>query len=281
MMMRDTVSVLLLATRKKFAHAGLEPAGIDARSLMQAATGLSHEQIVAEPDFRLSAEAIAKFSALVQRRLAEEPISRILGRREFYGREFQVSPAVLDPRGDTEALIELVLSLPMKQGRLLDMGTGSGAIVVTLLAELPNFTGLAVDVSLDALHVAKLNALSNGVSERLHFHHGSWFEKLSDQFDLIVSNPPYICHGDIAGLGREVKDYDPHLALDGGADGLFAYRVIAGGAARFLTAGGRVVVEIGAGQGPEVKDIFAASHFSFVAQKIDLGGHLRAIVFGL
>jgi release factor glutamine methyltransferase len=281
MKMRDTIAAALMAARKALVAADMEPAAIDARLLMQAATELSHEEIVAAPESLLTEEASQKFSAFLTRRLADEPVSRILATREFYGRSFEVTPAVLDPRADTEALIGLALELVKKpHGRLLDIGTGSGVIAVTLLAELPGFTGVAVDVSPDALHVARKNALANGVSGRLQFHHGSWFNGLTEKFDLIVSNPPYIPHDDIVGLGNEVKDYDPHLALDGGADGLYAYRAIAAGAAARLFDTGLIIVEIGAGQGPDVTAIFIRHGFKLTGRRVDLGGHLRALAFG-
>lgn len=280
MKMRETITSQILAARQALVAADIDGSALDARLLMQTAAGLSHEDLVASPDAELSEEAAQKFMVFLNRRLAHEPISRILGSREFYGREFLVTPAVLDPRGDTEALIELVLALPRPpQGRLIDIGTGSGAIAVTLLAEMANFTGVAVDLSADALHVAKTNALANGVSGRLQFHQGSWFAGIAEKFDLIVSNPPYIPHEAIAGLGAEVKNYDPHLALDGGADGLFAYRAIAADAKTQLVENGVIAVEIGAGQGPDVTAIFASNGFEPLGQRIDLGGHLRALTF--
>jgi release factor glutamine methyltransferase len=280
MKMRETIAARLLTARKALVAADIEPAALDARLLMQAATGLSHEEIVADPETALTESAAHLFSEYLQRRLAEEPVSRILGRREFYGRAFEVSPAVLDPRADTEALIELTLEITTsKQGRLLDVGTGSGAIAVTLLAELPGFEGVALDVSKDALNIARKNALANGVSGRLHFHHGSWFDGITDKFDLIVSNPPYIPHGEISHLGLEVKNFDPHLALDGGADGLFAYRALAAGSGACLCASGSIVLEIGAGQGPGVSAIFETRGFKRVAERHDLGGHLRTLAF--
>ncbi len=278
--MRETLATQLQAARKAFMAVDLEPAGLDARLLLQAATGLSHEELVASPEAEMSPEQSKIFAGFVARRLLEEPVSRILGTREFYGRNFEVTPAVLDPRADTESLIELVLELgTAPQGRLLDIGTGSGAIAITLLCEIAGATGMAVDLSADALHVARKNALANGVSGRLHFHLGSWFAGLAEKFDLIVSNPPYIPHGEIAGLGDEVKNFDPHLALDGGADGLFAYRALAAGAAEHLNPKGTLVVEIGAGQEADVTAIFEGHGFQGCGKRKDLGGHVRALAF--
>lgn len=280
--MSESISALLNAARKALYEADIELSALDTRLLLQAASGLSHAEIVAEPEMLLSPKQEVVFKDFVRRRLAHEPVSRILGLREFYGRSFHVTPAVLDPRADTETLIELALELVSdRAGRMLDIGTGSGAIAVTLLAERPQLSGMAVDLSVDALHVAKQNALANGVSGRLQFHHGAWFTGLAEKFDLIVSNPPYIPHGDIAGLSVEVKDHDPHLALDGGPDGLFAYRAIATGAAPFLNPKGLVIVEIGAGQAEDVGLIFAQHGFQSAGQKRDLGGHMRALAFRL
>ena len=280
--MSESISTLLNAARKALYEADIELSALDTRLLLQAACGLSHEEIVAEPGMLLSPKQEVVFKDFVRRRLAHEPVSRILGSREFYGRFFHVTPAVLDPRADTETLIELALELVSDQvSRMLDIGTGSGAIAVTLLAERPQLSGMAVDLSVDALHVAKQNALANGVSGRLQFHHGAWFTGLVEKFDLIVSNPPYIPHGDIAGLSVEVKDHDPHLALDGGPDGLFAYRAIASGAASFLNRKALMIVEIGAGQAEDVGAIFAQHGFHSAGQKRDLGGHMRALAFRL
>ncbi len=309
--MPDTIANVLAAARKALIAADIDGSALDARVLLQTASGLLHEDIIAAPEMVLDAATLEKFSNFIKRRLAHEPVSRILGSREFFGREFMVTPAVLDPRADTESLIELILErfpytvIPAKAGtqlssdvnlaqrdsrfrgkdglgggRILDIGTGSGAILITLLAERPAFDGVAVDISPEALHVAKVNGLANGVSGRLHLHQGSWFNGLDGTFDLIVSNPPYIPHGDIAGLEVDVKDYDPHLALDGGADGLFAYRAIAADAGLFLAVNGEIAVEIGAGQQTEVTSIFAAKGFSLLATRKDLGGHVRALIFG-
>ena len=170
-MKTETVAALLQQARKALFDADIELSALDARLLMQAATQLSHEAIIAEPDFALNHHQVLRFKTFIDRRLAHEPVSRILGVREFYGRNFQVTKAVLDPRADTETLIELALELIGDDfDTLLDIGTGSGAIAVTLLAERPRLMGIAVDISEDALHVAKQNALANGVSGRLTFH---------------------------------------------------------------------------------------------------------------
>lgn len=277
----ETVAALLREARKTLHDADVDLSALDARLLLQAAAELSHEAIIVEPEIVLSNIQISQFKNFINRRMAHEPVSRILGLREFYGRPFQITKAVLDPRADTETLIELALELMSDSfHEVLDIGTGSGAIAVSLLAERTQLTGIAVDLSEDALHVAKQNALANGVSGRLRFHQGSWFEGLTQKFDLIVSNPPYIPHRSIVELESEVKDHDPHLALDGGYDGLFAYRAIAAGATPHLNDQGLIILEIGAGQGEDVKAIFVAHGFRLIQQKRDLGGHLRALAFG-
>ncbi len=208
-------------------------------------------------------------------------MSRIIGAREFYGRRFRVTPAVLDPRPDTETLVEAALKRMPPSARVLDLGTGSGAIIVTLLAERSDATGLATDISSEALAVARENAAALGVAERLTFLEAPWFDGIGERFDLIVSNPPYIPRADIAALSADVRNFDPLLALVGGSDGLDPYRAIAAGAAARLKPGGTVAVEIGAGQADSVEGIFAASGFRQLGRHRDLGGHIRCLEFGL
>ena len=281
--MSDTVASLIRRAAKQLSLRGIETAALDARLLLQASAQLNHSDVVAEPDLILAPETVAKFWVLMERRSALEPVSRILAAREFYGREFQVTPAVLDPRADTEVLIEAALPLGKGKGsfRILDLGTGSGAIAVTLLAELPHATGVATDISEAALAVANSNAEMLGVSDRLRFIHANWFDGLDGQFDLIVSNPPYILADDIAGLSPDVRDFDPHSALDGGVDGLMAYRQIAAGASGFLALQAPVLVEIGAGQEPDVQRLFETNGFVLNRRHPDLGGHIRCLRFNL
>jgi release factor glutamine methyltransferase len=265
--------------RRKLSAVGIETAALDARLLLQAATGLRHEELIAEPERVLGAAATQSLQSLVRRRLAHEPVSRILGWREFYGRRFQVTPSVLDPRPDTETLVQEAL-LHMRFGaRVLDLGTGSGAIIVTLLAECAGATGTATDISLAALAVAEENAIKHGVAERLRLVHCNWFAAVSGSFDLIVSNPPYIPFSTIAGLPLEVRGFDPVKSLDGGPDGLEAYRRIASGAAAHLSPGARVIVEIGAGMAEPVGAIFARAGFGWAASTPDLGGRQRCLSF--
>jgi release factor glutamine methyltransferase len=278
----ETLAALLQEARKTLFDADIELSALDARLLLQAASGLTHEELIAEPNMVLAADKIAKFKNFIARRLSHEPMTRILGEREFYGRPFQVSPAVLDPRADTETIIELTLQLmDSEPKRIIDLGTGSGAIAVTLLAERHNWSGVAVDLSAEALEIAWANANSLGVAQRLSVHNAAWFDGITEKFDLIVSNPPYIPHLEVFELSLEVQNFDPHMALDGGGDGLEAYRAIAASAADHLSSSGLVILEIGAGQSADVTQIFVAQGFELTDQKTDLGGHVRALAFTL
>ena len=276
-----TAEVLLRQARRKLDAVGVATPTLDARLLLQAAAGVSHEHLIAEPDQQISAAQSEVYAAYIGRRAAHEPVSRILGKRAFYGREFMVSPAVLDPRADTETLIEVCLKLMAqdKPCRVLDLGTGSGAIMLTLLAERRLASGVAVDVSADALLVAKANAAALGVAGRCGFVEGEWFSEVAGEFDLIVSNPPYIARHEIAALDADVREHDPLLALDGGEDGLQAYVAIAAGAPPHLAREGQVIVEIGAGQQAEVARIFATAGFRLIEPAKDLAGHVRALRF--
>ena len=279
--MSDTRRGLLRQASERLAAGGIETAALDARLLFQAASGLRHEDIVAEPDLIVPSDVAARFSVLTQRRCKFEPVSRILGNREFYGRSFRVTPDVLDPRADTETLIGAALGLVKGKGRLriLDLGTGSGAIAVTLLAELPEATAVASDLSATALQVAKGNAEALGVASRASFVQANWFEEIGGKFDLIVSNPPYIPLGDIAGLAPDVREFDPPRALDGGPDGLEAYRRLANGAGGHLAPKGHIILEIGAGQENAVNELFKGQGFDRESRHFDLSGHVRCLVF--
>jgi release factor glutamine methyltransferase len=275
----ETARTLIGEARRAFEAVGIETAALDARILLQHAAQLAHEEIAANPDRAIAAAKVKRFRELVARRAAREPVSRILGEREFHGRSFEVTQAVLDPRPDTETLIDAALARRPGPKRLLDLGTGSGAIIVTLLAEWPEATGIATDLSAAALEVAERNAGRHKVNERVRFVHGNWFEGVDGQFDLILSNPPYIPSGEIAGLAADVRCFDPLRALDGGPDGLEAFRRIAAGAGRHLAPGGAVLMEIGAGQNAEVEAIFQAAGLSCQETARDLSGHIRCLTF--
>lgn len=276
----DRLESLLSAAGARLKAAGADTPVLDARLLLQAAAGMTREELILGPDRALTAEELARYESFIARRERHEPVSRILGEREFYGRPFRVTPATLDPRPDTETLIDAALPLMPQGARILDLGTGTGAIAVTLLAERPDASGAATDLSPEALGVAQANAEANGVAQRLTLAQGSWFEPVSGLFDMILSNPPYIPEAEIEGLSADVRNFDPRLALLGGNDGLDPYRAIASRSAAHLAEGGHVLVEIGAGQAEDVTAIFAARGFVSQGQYRDLGGHVRCLAFG-
>jgi release factor glutamine methyltransferase len=272
---------LLVAAQRALEEKNNATPALDARLLLQHAASLSREALIADPDREIPIAAARRFHDFLSRRLAGEPVSRILGYREFYGRRFKVTPATLDPRPDTETLIEAALSfMPIDQAcRIVDLGTGTGAIGVTLLAERPKASAVMTDISADALASARENATLYGVEGRSSFIEGSWFTGIGGRFDLILSNPPYIPSAILKSLSPEVRDFDPGSALDGGPDGLDPYREIAAAAPAFLAPQGRVIVEIGEGQAPEIEGIFQAQGFLPDGRWSDLAGHTRCLGF--
>jgi release factor glutamine methyltransferase len=265
--------------------AGIAEAEREARLFIQLATKLTPERLLMEEARLLTAQEGRVLDEALKRRLAHEPLSRIQGERAFYGRIFKVTPAVLDPRPETETLVELVLEWADATGgrqrplSLIDVGTGSGCILITLLAEMPRAQGLGTDVSREALDVARANAVLNGVAGRARFMEASTLDGVTETFDVLVSNPPYIPSGEIAGLDPGVRDFDPRLALDGGPDGLAVYRDIAAGAGTLVPAG-LMAVEVGAGQAADVAAIFTKAVENRAGQpamRRDLGGHTRCV----
>jgi release factor glutamine methyltransferase len=218
----------------------------------------------------------------VARRLAGEPVSRIIGIREFYGRSFRIDASTLDPRPDTETLVEAALGLVDREAPLdiLDLGTGSGCILVTLLAELPRASGAGVDVSLPALERAQANAQVHGIGDRARFIAGDWLEAVEGSFDLVVANPPYLSAADMAALSPEVRDHDPRAALDGGPDGLSAYRRIVPGLRKALRPGGFALFEVGPDQAEAVSRLLAEAGLDMgEGQHLwrDLAGRTRVV----
>lgn len=267
--------------------AGIPGAPRDARVLTAAATSRRAVDLIADPEAPLDAKAARELSAMAARRAAHEPVSRILGEREFYGRAFEITPATLDPRPDSETLIEAALGLVSQVGlrdgdglRILDIGTGSGCLIVTLLAELPAATGLATDICPAALAVALRNAERHGVANRLRLRQSDILDGMDGRYNLLVSNPPYIPSGDISGLDADVASFDPRIALDGGADGLAFYRRIAGRLGDVIglpPQPGWAVFEVGAGQSDDVARILREAGFAPATIWQDLGGHTRCV----
>jgi release factor glutamine methyltransferase len=255
---------------------------LDARLLLCHAAGLSHEAYVAGLNAALEPDAAGRFSDFVERRLAGEPVSRIVGVREFYGRSFRIDASTLDPRPDTETLVEAALGLvdrgsPLK---ILDLGTGSGCILVTLLAELPKASGVGVDAGQAALEQARANADALGVGGRASFIASDWLEALEGSFDLVVANPPYLSPADMAALSPEVRDHDPRSALDGGPDGLSAYRSIVPGLRKALRPGGFALFEVGPDQAQAVLRLLAEAGLDVgEGQRLwrDLAGRPRVV----
>ena len=262
---------------------GITSAELDARLLVGDALDLDFTGLITAASRRLSYEEAQRLEEFMQRRLADEPVARILGVKEFWGLPLQLSPATLVPRPDTETVVELALEIwRSEQGgqprRIVDIGTGSGAILLALLSEWSETTGIGTDISLMALQTARLNAGRLGFAPRAAFVACNYMAALSGMFDLIVSNPPYIRSADIAELDREVRAYDPPAALDGGADGLSAYRAIVREAARLLAPGGTLIVEAGCGQSGPISQMMAASGLTSVRPpKADLAGIPRAV----
>jgi len=276
----------MIGTKLRDATAVLKAAGcdsprLDAVLLLAEALGWSADRVRIEAEAAIPDEAATRFAALLGQRAARQPMAQILGRREFWGLEFRVTPDVLDPRPDSETLVaEMLARLPDRQTalRLLDFGTGSGCLLLSLLHELPQARGLGIDRSGAALAVATENAARLGLAARAAFQAGDWGRDLAGLFDIVISNPPYIESAAIPSLAAEVARHEPLGALDGGPDGLEAYRRLIPDAARLLTPGGLVALEIGQGQEAAVGGLLGLAGFTGIEQKADLGGTIRVLL---
>ena len=264
--------------------AGNDEAELDARILLGAVLDLDLTGMIAQATRPLTSTEAARLARYAQRRIAGEPIARILGSREFWGLSFQLSPATLEPRPDTETVVELALELLRADGgsdrplRIADLGTGTGAILLAVLSELPAATGIGTDISEAALQTAAANAARAGLSDRATFIACDYASGLYGPFDLIVSNPPYIRSADIGSLAVEVRNHDPLAALDGGTDGLDAYRTLVPQAARLLAPGAALVVEAGEGQSGQIQALMVAAGLTPApSPKADLAGIPRAV----
>jgi len=276
----DIASAMERAVRRLDA-AGVSGSKLDARLLLRHATGLTVERIVGYPERPLSREESERFESLLSRRIAREPLSQIVGRREFWSLPFIVTSDTLTPRPETEILVEAALScLPGRNAsyRLLDLGTGTGCLLLALLSELPESTGVGVERSARAAYVARENARELGLTSRALIAVGDWDACVDGCFDLVVSNPPYLPDSSIVGLEPEVARYEPRMALAGGPDGLACYRVLAPALARRLGANSLAILEIGAGQANDVEKIFAAVGIFTVKRCWDLAGIERCLI---
>ena len=271
----ETASAARKAITLALKRAGIADFTFEARILI--------EDLAGDGD-PIDAAAAIRLNDALARRLAGEPLWRVLGAREFWGLSFGLSPGTLEPRPDSETLIETALShlAPRRHDklRMLDLGTGTGCLLIASLREFPQASGLGIDLSPDAVATATGNAARNGVAGRAAFYQGNWTSGITERFDLILSNPPYIGSAEIAGLDRNVREHDPLLALDGGPDGLDAYRALAAALPDRLKAGGLAILEIGAGQEEAVVALMRQAGLSHLDSRRDLGGHIRALVFG-
>ncbi len=268
------------AARDRLKATGIEMPVIDARLLLEAAAGATRADLLNDPQRQLTDEQTRTLDTYLERRERREPIAHILGRKGFWTVMLSVGPQVLTPRPDTELVVIAALERlePAASARVLDLGTGSGAILLAVLAERPAAKGLGVDISEDALAVARENAANLGLAGRTALLRGDWTAGLeTDGFDLVVSNPPYIPTADIPALDPEVRQYEPLAALDGGPDGLDAYRVLAPEILRVLKPGGGFVVEIGYDQGPAVTSLFETAGAAELELRKDLGGRDRVV----
>jgi release factor glutamine methyltransferase len=281
---RQTVETARRALAARFRTSGIDSAELDARILVGAALSLDLTGMIAAASRVLTADESIRIEDFARRRLAGEPVARLLGRKEFWGLPLKLSAATLVPRPDTETVVELALEMlraatgPDRALRIADLGTGSGAIVLALLSESPDAFGIGTDISEAALRTASGNAVRLGLAPRAAFVACDYAAALSGPFDLIVSNPPYIRSADIASLATEVRDHDPIVALDGGADGFDAYRALIPQAARLLAFRGVLVVEAGHGQSSAIGELMTAAGLTQERPaKADLAGVLRAV----
>jgi release factor glutamine methyltransferase len=283
--MGATYDSLLRDTAVALSAAGIDNVRFEARLLLGRASGLSIEQMVSRGRDEAPPAVAGELRALTARRVRHEPMAYILGEREFWGLPFKVSPAVLVPRPDSETVIEAALALMPDRSRalrILDLGLGSGCLLLTLLHEFPQARGVGIDASPEALAVARENAATLGVAARAALCEGDWRQPdwaraLGGPFDLVVSNPPYIEAGDIEGLMPEVARFEPPLALDGGTDGLAAYRALAASLGGLLAPGGTVLFEVGEGQAVAVSGLLAAAGLTPGSPWKDLGGVERVV----
>lgn len=275
---------LLRHARARLAGAGITDAAFDARLIVEHFSGTTRTDAISTPDRIIT--QVVEIEAALDRRIAGEPVHRILGFREFYGMRLGLSAETLEPRPDTETLVDAVLpfvhATAAREGtcRILDLGTGTGAIALSFLVQEPLAVATGVDVSDDALATAAANAADLGVSGRFSAKKSDWFAEITGRYHLIVSNPPYIVSSEIEDLQDEVRNFDPRRALDGGPDGLGAYRTIASDVAPHLEQGGLVGLEIGHDQRRDVTELFEQAGYRLIAQHKDLGGNDRALVFG-
>ena len=276
-----TVAAALAGAMLRLEAAGVREPRLEARLLLSHTTGLPLENMVAHPDRPLGEAARTRYAQLVERRAGRQPLAQITGRREFWSLAFKVTPDTLVPRPESETLVEAALALVSDRRaplRLLDLGTGTGCLLLALLSELPQAEGVGVDFSEAAARVARENAIALGLAGRAWFLVGNWASALDARFDLVVANPPYVPAGEIDRLEPEVADFEPRLALAGGPDGMAGYRALARRLPALLASDGRALLEIGQGQGSPVAEAMAAAGLSVSDRRADLAGIERCLV---
>ena len=274
-----TIKEILEQTVLEFEKAGIDNAALDARILVQHATGLSREDLFLNSHTPFPTEHTDRLNELIAQRCLRKPVSKIIENREFWSLPFVVTVDTLDPRPDSETLIEAVLAKVNRTAplKILDLGTGTGCLLLALLSELPLAIGTAVDISASALQVAQENARRLKLAERCTFVQCSWFEHLEGKYDIILSNPPYIPSDDLTGLAPEVTLFDPEGALDGGHDGLDAYRHLITNAPVYLIENGILALELGIHQEYEVTQLLRANDFRNLETHFDLSGIARVL----
>ena len=278
------LSVLTREDALNFARAYLKrsavaAAALDARVLTCAACDISNEELIRDGDIPIALGVFRRLEKFLIRRSDGEPVSRILGKREFYGLEFKICSATLDPRPDSEVLVDAIKKLDLPTfADVLDLGTGSGCLLITLLHQYDSWHGLGVDISAHALRTSRINAARLGVRDRAAFRQSDWFTRVFERYDLIVTNPPYIAHDDIRGLEKEVRIHDPIQALDGGFEGLDPYRLIIKRASQYITAHGWLICEIGHDQERAVRLLFSDGGFDHIECGKDLSGRARFVL---
>ena len=273
--MEETCYNLFIFGRERLKEVGISNGARESKKILAFVTNHEYSTLNWMQEFIISKELKFKFIDLIEQRVSGAPISKIIGKRLFFNSEFFVNENVLDPRPETEVVVSVALEKNFST--VLDLGTGTGCIMISLLKERPDVVGVSVDISKECLNVAKINAETNGVLDRVKFIHSDWFSNVTSRFDLIVSNPPYIGLSELNDLSREVKNFDPKVALFGGSDGLNCYEAIFNDVSRFLNPGGRFITEIGYTQSSIVKKFFLNNGFIDIKVTKDLDLNNRVV----